>query len=54
MKKNNKKTIYFHLMIILSLLLSHISAQIALPTFHAVHKPQNTISSICGGTPEIP
>jgi len=31
-----------------------ISAQIALPTFQAVHKPHNTTSSICGGTPETP
>tara|TARA_B100000959_G_scaffold36533_1_gene35169 strand:+ start:51 stop:644 length:594 start_codon:yes stop_codon:yes gene_type:complete len=34
--------------------LSFISAQIALPTFQAVHKPHNTSSSICGGTPETP
>ena len=33
------------------LLLSFINAQIALPTFHAVHKPHTTTSS---GTPENP
>ena len=37
----------------LLLFLSFISAQIALPTFQAMHKPQNT-SGDCNGTPENP
>ena len=45
MKKKNKETLYFHLKIILSLLLSHISAQIALPTFQGIHKPSSSSSS---------
>ena len=45
MKKNNKEILYSHLIIILLLLFSHISAQIALPTFQGVHKPQSSSSS---------
>ena len=43
------------IMKVISLLffLSFINAQIALPTFQAVHKPQNT-SGDCNGTPENP
>ena len=37
----------------LLLFLSFINAQIALPTFQGVHKPQNT-SGDCNGTPETP
>ena len=51
MKENNKKTLYFYLLITLTLLLSHISAQIALPTFQGVHKVHSSVSS---NTPENP